>query len=601
MTYSGDSVNIDFDYESGYTVVPKNSSQKYQLDFETQKYTNEQNENFNLNDLLSLYPEIRIGMSKIFQSLDDPYITNPSDLMEPVPLDVNKPLDILERQEIIQRIKELALTFQMLNTPEILTIIKNSQDTTNITEYEIIQIIKNIKSSIGNLEQSSLDIMSSVSKVIENYDQKKWTSGKKLGEGTFGVVKIQEYDGKKVAFKEIKDNQEISDDFIREVGSYAILTAIGSENTPKLVGFNVSGLKNGPGFSLGIESDGTVIGGSLGIAIELADTDLYNWIEEFPDNTEPGYKEGVEKRKEMLPIIVDKLLESLTEIQSVGIIHGDIKPGNMLLTLNPDGSVAKAVITDFGAASSFSRKGPNIYTYPFRAPEIWKGGMTSFASDCWAFGISIVYLCSRVYYYDVDPNVIDRPHLPTPDMTNRLSKYLRPDQVELINHMISWEPKDRCVKRVIIAMPPRNWTLPKNDVITRKMLNILFDWMHDVKIKFRFERVTLAMSFDIIFRYYNNIPISLFSTKTLQLSGISAMYISSLWTDAHSPEVRDLVYISDKAYTSQQIIQHTFEMLKAINGLLYVPGLDKVVENLTGPIKEIREKLNTIKDFNELL
>ena len=37
MTYSGDSVNIDFDYESGYTVVPKNSSQKYQLDFETQK------------------------------------------------------------------------------------------------------------------------------------------------------------------------------------------------------------------------------------------------------------------------------------------------------------------------------------------------------------------------------------------------------------------------------------------------------------------------------------------------------------------------------------------------------------------------------------
>jgi len=593
MTYTGDSINIDFDYESGYTVVPKNSSLKYLLDFETQKYTNEQNENVKLDDLLSLYPEIRLGLSKIFKSLDDPYLTNPLDLME-----MSEPVEILKRQEIIQRIKELALTFQMLNANEILTIIKNSQDTTNITDYEIMQIIKNIKASIGNLSQSSLDIMTSVSKVIENYDQKKWTSGKTLGEGTFGVVKIQEYDGKKVAFKEIKDNQEISDDFIHEVGSYAILTAIGSENTPKLVGFNV---KNGPGFSLGIESDGTVIGGSLGIAIELADTDLHNWIEAFPDRTEPDYQEGVEKRKQLLPIIVDKLLESLAEIQSVGIIHNDIKPGNMLLTLNLDGTVAKAVITDFGAASSFPRKGPNIYTYPYRAPEVWKGGMTSFASDCWAFGISIVYLCSRVYYYEEDPNKIDKPRLPTKDMTDRLSKYLRPDQVELINHMVSWEPRDRCVKRVITAMPARNWTLPENSVITRKMLNILFDWLHDVKIKFKMERMTLAMSFDIIFRYYNNIPISLFSTKTLQLSGISALYIASLWTDAYSPEVRDFVYISYKTYNNQEIIQHTFDMLKAINGLLYVPGLDKVVENLTGPIKEIREKLKTIKDFNELL
>ena len=186
MSYTGDSINIDFDYESGYTIVPKNSSLKYQLDFETQKYTNEQNENVKLEDLLSLYPELRLGLSKIFKSLDDPYLTNPLDLIEP-----SEPVEILKRQEIIQRIKELALTFQMLNANEILTIIKNSQDTTNIADYEIMQIIKNIKASIGNLSQSSLDIMSSVSKVIENYDQKKWTSGKTLGEGTFGVVKIQ--------------------------------------------------------------------------------------------------------------------------------------------------------------------------------------------------------------------------------------------------------------------------------------------------------------------------------------------------------------------------------------------------------------------------
>ena len=501
--------------------------------------------------------------------------------------------DTFSRQEIIQRIKELALTFQMLNANEILTIIKNSQDTTNITDYEIMQIIKNIKASIGNLSQSSLDIMTSVSKVIENYDQKKWTSGKTLGEGSFGVVKIQEYDGKKVAFKKIKNTGEISNDFIREVGSYAILTAIGSENTPKLVGFDISN-KNTK---------------RLGIAIELADTDLQNWINNFPLPGNSGYQEGVEKRQEMLPIIVDKLLESLVEIQSVGIIHGDIKPGNMLLTLNQDGTVAKAVITDFGLASSSPRKGPDIYTEPFRAPEVWKGGMTSFASDCWAFGISIVYLCSRIYYYYEDPNVIaSRRHdqgkvdkrLPTQDMTDRMLKYLRPDQVELINHMISWEHLSRCIKRVITAMPARNWSLPENSVLTNKMVGLLFEWLNDVKVKFRLKSATLAITFDIIFRYYNAIPTSLFSKATFQLSSLSAMYIASLWIQDYAPEVTDFVYICDNQYTSEQIVKHTFEMLKAINGLLYVPGLDKAVEKLSGKSK-VSKMLKIMRNFNELL
>jgi serine/threonine protein kinase len=491
----------------------------------------------------------------------------------------------MDRQEIIQRIKELVLTFQMLKANEIITIIKNSQDTTNITDYEIMQIIKNIKTSIGTLDsQPSLDIMSSVSKVIENYDQKNWTSSKTLGEGTFGVVKIQEYDGKKVAFKEIKNKSNITHDFISEVGSYAILTAIGSENTPKLVGFNIS------------SSD------PLGIAIELADTDLDNWIYDFPLYYEPGYEQGKEKQKQMLPVIVDKLLESLTEIQSVGIMHNDIKPQNMLLTLNPDGTVAKAVITDFGSASSFSKKGPNICTPHFRAPEVWKGGYTSFASDCWSFAMSIINLCSRIYYYNgEDPNKFTKPHLPTENMTGKMSTYLRPDQVDLINHMISWEPNDRCVKRTTIKYSDRNWAIPANTILTHRMFNILFEWMQQVKHKYVLQPHTLAVAIDIIFRFYNNLDPNLFDLDILQLSAVCALHIASLWGQEFPLDIGEYVYITAKAYSKEQIIKHTHEMLKVINGLLWVPGLDGAIKNLTGPTKEIQNKLETMADFNDLL
>lgn len=133
------------------------------------------------------------------------------------------------------------------------------------------------------------------------------------------------------------------------------------------------------------------------------------------------------------------------------------------------------------------------------------------------------------------------------------------------------------------------------------MFNILFSWLNDVKYKFKLHTGTLAMTIDIIFRYYHVIPTNLFDIDKIQLSGICAMYIASLWAEKYAPEVRDFVYISAKTYTDDQVIQHTHTMLKAINGLLYVPGLNRVTQKLMGTRKEITEMLDSIKDFNDLL
>jgi hypothetical protein len=480
--------------------------------------------------------------------------------------------DFLSREEIIQRIKELSLTFYMLDDTEITTIIKNSQDTTNITDYEISQIIKNIKTSIDSLSQPSLDIMSSVSKVIENYDYKNWKTDKILGRGVYGVVTKQTFDDKKLAFKTFDmEMYDIPGDFICEVGTYAILTAIESENTPKLIGFNFK---------------------KLGIATELFTINLSRFT------PMPEYEtETTAKRKQLLPEIIDMLLESLADIQSVGIIHNDIKPDNMLITLNPDGSVVKACLTDFGLSSSVPQIGWLCYANAFRAPELWADGLkkdsySSFATDCWAFGTSIIFLCTGEIYYENDVSFMTKPILPTDDMTSKLSKYLRPDQVDTINRMISWNPKDRCITRNIVKIPDRLWNVEITDIETG---------FSELYKKFHVKPFTMAMTIDIFYRYCN------YEIETdLRLSAICALYIASLWAgikliDGNCAKQKCAKDFANKTiYKHREITKHTLHMLNKLNGLIWLPGLDKVVENLSGPSKDIEKKLKTI-DLTSLL
>jgi serine/threonine protein kinase len=469
----------------------------------------------------------------------------------------------LSRPDMIQRVKEISTTFKDLDDKDIATIIKNAYDTSNITNIELVNLISNIKTSIKNLTEPLYvtDMLDVVSSTIKDFDYSKWKQGKKLGEGSYGVVKIAEMGDEKIAFKNIKE-YKISSDLIKEIGSYAILTAIGSQNTSKLVGFN-------------LESE------NFGIATELATMDLFTWVDQTDITT----------MKNMLPTIVDNLLKSLGEIQSVGIVNCDIKPANMLLTVQGD-TVFKTVITDFGMASSFPGNGPFLYTEPFRAPEIWEGCLATFSSDCWAFGHSILSLClGGEYYYRDSSEFTKKAKLPNTEMTRQLTIFLRDDQVELINKMLSWEPDNRCIKRVTTKVPTRNWNLSENSVITTKMLGILFSWLAILCEMNEYQNHTLSMAIDIVFRFYNNYPVEKYSKNTFQLIGLSALYISSLWGESDPSNITEF-----ERYSVIDINEMIFTILKTINGLLWVPGLPQ----LQGEWKDLIKLLKETDDYNSL-
>lgn len=83
------------------------------------------------------------------------------------------------------------------------------------------------------------------------------------------------------------------------------------------------------------------------------------------------------------------------------------------------------------------------------------------------------------------------------------------------------------------------------------MRAILVDWLIEVHYKFKLLPETLFLTTNLIDRYLERQPIH--RTK-LQLIGVTSMLIASKYEEIYAPEVKDFVYITDKAYLKEEIL-----------------------------------------------
>ena len=88
--------------------------------------------------------------------------------------------------------------------------------------------------------------------------------------------------------------------------------------------------------------------------------------------------------------------------------------------------------------------------------------------------------------------------------------------------------------------------------ITESMRSILVDWIVEVHYKFKLVPETLYLAVQIIDRFMATTE-EIISRRILQCVGVTSLFIACKYEEMFVPEIRDLTYICDGAYTESQV------------------------------------------------
>ena len=132
-------------------------------------------------------------------------------------------------------------------------------------------------------------------------------------------------------------------------------------------------------------------------------------------------------------------------------------------------------------------------------------------------------------------------------------------------------------KEGIFPKPKYNY-LNEQYEINEQMRSILIDWIIDVHYKFGFTDETLFMTVLIIDRYGS---IKQISRTNLQLVGITSLMIACKHEEIDFPKVEDFIYITDNAYTKQEVFKMENDILCELNFSLLYPSPIKFFEYLS--------------------
>lgn len=108
----------------------------------------------------------------------------------------------------------------------------------------------------------------------------------------------------------------------------------------------------------------------------------------------------------------------------------------------------------------------------------------------------------------------------------------------------------------------------KQEFINDKMRSILVDWLVEVHLKFKMVPESLYITVQIIDRY---LELKQVRRSKLQLVGVAALLIAAKYEEIYPPQLKELVYITDKAYNKQEILEMEAEILTTLDFMFTVP------------------------------
>lgn len=166
--------------------------------------------------------------------------------------------------------------------------------------------------------------------------------------------------------------------------------------------------------------------------------------------------------------------------------------------------------------------------------------------------------------YDTDIQVAVRPSIDIP--IDQLNIALSDDIClveEIVNDIYNnYNQNELRLLATNLIQLNANGHITDQTFITSGMMEILIDWLGEVHEKFKYTPDTLFLTISIIYEYLALIKDT--RRSRLQLLGITAYLIASKYEEIYSVEIKDLIYITDKAYNKNDILLMELDVLNIL-------------------------------------
>jgi serine/threonine protein kinase len=271
--------------------------------------------------------------------------------------------------------------------------------------------------------------------------QIQWTPP--LGEGAFGTVykAFDKASSDAVALKKISKQCTTSDAFAREMD--ALLTIRDQGGHP-----NICGLREN------FEENEHYL-----VVLDLvAGGEMFDYL-----CTQGAYSEADAAR------LIREIASALTFLHGIGIVHGDLKPENLMLSTK-NSSDAVIQLVDFGCAQ-VTHAGDWVTLPPpktlgntpaYCPPEVFrrKRRVMDPSMDMWALGIILYIMLTGVHPFDLQGNSSDKEieqrvvRQQQPPLRNSpITEHLSSSALDLISKLIEWNPNKRITALQMLEHP----------------------------------------------------------------------------------------------------------------------------------------------------
>ncbi|MDD2455949.1 MAG: serine/threonine-protein kinase [Kiritimatiellae bacterium] len=160
-------------------------------------------------------------------------------------------------------------------------------------------------------------------------------------------------------------------------------------------------------------------------------------------------REGKLDERLVLRMALD-VAEGLTAINREGLVHGDIKPGNIVL--DRDGN---AKLVDFGLSGIMRRieKGKLVGTPNYIAPELLRGCQDTHRSDIYSLGATLYYLLAgRIPFSGETPQEVIKARLyEKPMPLGKANRNISVFTQKLVMRMLETDPMQRPADSQVVA------------------------------------------------------------------------------------------------------------------------------------------------------